>query len=119
MRIDPAQKLFFGFKVDSKLRDALSMASATDKQYFAEGSQYLCVLSNGAEHWIGKMVEAPITPGEVEDIQRNVVSILNRIAAAVRHSVSNMRIFSVGEGESTPLPVRVRQNAEASDDEQA
>jgi hypothetical protein len=106
MRLDPERHLFFGFKVDSKLRDALAQATPGDKQYFADGSPYLCVLSNGTEHWIGKVVDAPIAPSEVEDIQRNVISILNRIAAGVRHSASNMRMFAVGEGESTPLPVR-------------
>ena len=43
-------------------------------------------------------------PSEVEDIQRNVISILNRIAAGARHSPSLMRIFSIDENAPAIQP---------------
>ena len=96
MRLDPTGKLFFGLKIDSKMREALAQATPGDRRYFEDpDSPYLRVLSNGDEQWIGKLVDGGIAPGEVEDIQRNVISILNRIAPAARHSPSNMRIFCV------------------------
>jgi hypothetical protein len=108
MRIDPALQFFFGFKIDSKLRDALGQASPGEKQFFADDSPYLRVLSNGTEHWIGKVIAAPVALGDIEDIQRNVISILNRVASSMRHPASGMRVFAIGEGESTPLVYRVR-----------
>jgi hypothetical protein len=110
MRLDPTRKLFFGFKIDSKLREALAQATPGDRHYFAEDSPYLRVLNNGDEQWIGKIVDAGLAPGEVEDIQRNVISILNRIASGARHSPSLMRIFSIDENAPaiTPTPTPER-----------
>src|SRR5262245_44965258 len=96
MRIDSARKLFFGLKIDSKMREALAQATPGDRRYFDDpNSPYLRVLNHGEEQWIGKLVDGGIAPTEVEDIQRNVLSILNRIAPGARHSASSMRIFSV------------------------
>jgi hypothetical protein len=104
MRLDATRKLFFGFKIDSKMREALAQATPGDRHYFAEDSPYLRVIANGDEQWIGKIVEIPIAPTEVEDIQRNVLSILNRIAPGARHSASAMRIFTIDENAAPPPP---------------
>jgi hypothetical protein len=101
MRLAPSGKLFFGLKIDSKLREALAQATPGDRKYFDDPagvqSQFLRVISNGDEQWIGKLVDGGIAPGEVEDIQRNVISILNRIAPGSRHSAALMRIFCVDD----------------------
>lgn len=104
MRIEPGRKLFFGLKIDSKMREALAQATPGDRHYFDDpNSPYLRVVSHGDEQWIGKLVEGGIAPSETDDIQRNVISILNRIAPGARHSPSLMRIFAV---DDTPLPPR-------------
>jgi hypothetical protein len=108
MRLDSTRKLFFAMKIDSKLREALANATPGDKHYFAEDSPYLRVVSNGDEQWIGKIVDSPIAPTEVEDIQRNVLSILNRIAPGVRHSASALRVFPLDEHTPPPPPSGVR-----------
>ena len=98
MRIDSKRKLFFGMKIDSKMREALAQATPGDRHYFDDpNSQFLRIVAHGDDQWIGKMVEPGIQPTEVEDIQRNVLSILNRIAPGARHSVASMRIYSVDE----------------------
>ncbi len=98
MRLLPSQKLFFGLKIDSKMREGLGSTTPGNRHYFDDpNSPYLRVLPNGDEQWIGKLVEGGLAPGEVEDIQRNVLSILNRIAPAARASAAAMRIFSVDE----------------------
>ncbi len=106
MRIDRKTKLFFGLKIDSKLREALAKATPGDRHYFDDPSnEFLRILANGEEEWIGKIVEPSIAPTQVEDIQRNVISILNRIAPGGRHSAANMRIFCVDEtAEPAPAP---------------
>lgn len=98
MRLDPKAKLFFGMKIDSKLREGLAHATPGDRRYFEDpNSPYLRVLPLGEDQWIGKVVDGGIAPSEVEDIQRNVLSILNRIAPGVRHSAAAMRIFAIDE----------------------
>lgn len=103
MRLDPAGKLFIGMKIDSKLREALAQATPGDRHYFDDAnSQFLRVLSMGEDQWIGKLLDGGVVPSEVEDIQRNVVSILNRIAPGARHSPSSMRIFVVDDSPAVP-----------------
>ncbi len=103
MRIDPVRRLFFALKIDSKMREALAQATPGDRHYFDDpNSPYLRVLSNGEEQWIGKLVDGGIAPSEVDDIQRNVISILNRIAPGARHSPSLMRIFCVDDAPAVP-----------------
>lgn len=108
MRMDPEGKLFFGFKIDSKLREALAQATPGDRRYFEDpNSPYLRIVPNGEDQWIGKIVDGGIAPSEVEDIQRNVVSILNRIAPGTRHSPSAMRIFCLDDSPAvTTAPPR-------------
>jgi hypothetical protein len=101
MRLDPNAKLFIGLKIDSKLREALAQATPGDRRYFDDpNSPYLRVISMSEDQWIGKLFDGGIPPGEIDDIGRNVISILNRIAPGARHSPSLMRIFSVD-----PTPV--------------
>lgn len=100
MRLDPDGKLFFGFKIDSKMREALAQATPGDRRFFDDpSSPYLRIISAlaGDQQWIGKLVDGGLSPTEVEDIQRNVVSILNRIAPGARHSMASMRMFSCRE----------------------
>ncbi len=103
MRLDPDAKLFVGLKIDSKLREALAQATPGDRRYFDDpASPYLRVLSMAEDQWIGKLFEGGIAPNEIEDIGRNVISILNRIAPGARHSPSLMRIFVVDDTPMVP-----------------
>jgi hypothetical protein len=101
MRLDSTAQLFIGLKIDSKLREALAQATPGDRKYFEDAnSQFLRVLSMGDDQWIGKIFDAGTAPQELEDIGRNVISILNRIAPGSRHSPALMRIFAV---DPTPM----------------
>ena len=83
MNLDKSGSLFFGVKIDSKLRDALHNAKPGDRRYFeGESSEFLCICEfDENEKWIGKVLKVGMNANAVEDIQRNVVSILRRIAA--------------------------------------
>jgi len=109
MRLDPNAKLFIGLKIDSKLREALATATPGDRRYFDDpNSPFLRVISMSEDQWIGKLFDGGTPPSEIDDIGRNVISILNRIAPGARHSPSLMRIFSVDPTPvgGTPLPTR-------------
>lgn len=104
MNLDKNSQLFFGCRIDSKLREALAQARPGDRRYFEEGSEFLCICSVGEdERWIGKVIDGGLNVTEVEDIQRNIVSILRRIASDVRISPSAVKIFVV-EREQTESP---------------
>ncbi len=96
MKLQKTEQLFFGCKIDSKLREGLSQAKPGDRRYFEDpNSEFLRVCQLGDERWIGKVVNGGLQVSDVEDIQRNVVSILRRICPNVRTSPSSIKIFSV------------------------
>jgi hypothetical protein len=100
MKLLKAEQLFFGCKIDSKLREALAQAKPGDRRYFEEpSSEFLRVCDVGEERWIGKVMNGGVNVTDVEDIQRNVVSILRRIAPTVRTSPSSIKIFAVSAEE--------------------
>ncbi len=100
------KQFFFGCKIDSKMREALSQARPGDRKYFeGESSEFLCICTAGDERWIGKILKGGMNVGEVEDIQRNIVSILRRISPTIRTSVSSIKMFAAEEGGgSADLP---------------
>src|SRR5215207_5913932 len=94
MKLDKTTSLFFGTKIDSKLREALSQAKPGDKKYFDGSSDdFLRIVELPDEKWIGKVIKPGPVVTEVDDIQRNIVSIMRRVAPTARVSASGIRIF--------------------------
>lgn len=96
-------QLFVGCKIDSKLRDAMSQAKPSERRYFEStgGSEFLTICDFGEdEKWIGKVLDGGINVTEVDDIQRNVVSILRRISAEIRIPASSVKIFAIEQREA-------------------
>ena len=99
MKLNKSEQLFFGCKIDSKLREALAQAKPGERRYFEDpNSEFLRVMTIGEERWIGKVVGGGIGVNDVDDIQRNVISILRRIAPAIRTSPSSIKIFACDGG---------------------
>ncbi len=98
MKIDKTCGLFFGTKIDSKLREGLALSKPGDKKYFDGSSEeFLRVIEIGddkdKERWIGKVIKAGPAVTEVDDIQRNILSILRRVAPNARIPASAVKIF--------------------------
>jgi hypothetical protein len=109
MKLDKSTFLFFATKVDSKLREGLSQSKPGDKKYFDGSSEdFLRVMEIGdekeKERWIGKIIKPGPAVTEVDDIQRNVLSILRRIAPNARVPASAVKIF-VLQGPHAPAAV--------------
>jgi hypothetical protein len=98
MKLDKSCALFFGTKIDSKLREGLALSKPGDKKYFDGSSEeFLRVMEIGddkdKERWIGKVIKPGPAVTEVEDIQRNILSILRRVAPNARVPASAVKIF--------------------------
>lgn len=104
MNLDKTCSLFFGIKIDSKLRDALANAKPGDRRYFEDNNpDFLQICEVGEnEKWIGKIVKGGLNVTAVEDIQRNVLSILRRIALGTRISPSSVKIFAIAKEAPEP-----------------
>ena len=102
MKLDKSTPLFFGTKIDSKLREGLALSKQGDKKYFDGSSdEFLRVLEIAEEKWIGKVIKPGPAVTEIDDIQRNVLSILRRIAPNARVAASAVKIFVVANAGLT------------------
>jgi hypothetical protein len=113
MKLDKACALFFGTKIDSKLREGLALSKPGDKKYFdGTSEEFLRVMEIGEdkdkERWIGKVIKPGPAVTEVDDIQRNILSILRRVAPNARIPASAVKIFVLQGGAA---------NAQVIDDE--
>ena len=104
MRIDSDRKLFVCLRIDNKMRDQLAQAPARDKVYF-DGSdpRYLTTMRSGEDNFIGKIIDAGTSAASMDDLKRNLLSILTRVAPG-RHRDNAVKVFSLDEGEPPPLP---------------
>jgi hypothetical protein len=103
MRIEPERKLFVGIRIDNKMRDQLHNCAPRDKQYI-DGSDpnYLFQVRAVEDSYIGKMVDPGAPAGTMEDLKRNILSILNRVAPG-RHREDSVKIYALDEGEPPPI----------------
>src|SRR5688500_10519427 len=120
MKLDKTTQLFFATKIDSKLREGLALSKPGDKKYFDGSSEdFLRVLEIGdekdRERWIGKVIKPGPAVTEVDDIQRNVISILRRIAPNARIAVSSVKIF-VLQGANVSASQVIDDEADGEDE---
>src|SRR6476659_5458760 len=104
MKLDKSTALFFCTKVDSKLREGLALSKPGDKKYFDGSSEeFLRIVEIGddkdKERWIGKVIKGGPPVTEVDDIQRNILSILRRVAPNARIPASGVKIFVLQGGD--------------------
>jgi hypothetical protein len=110
MKLDKGCALFFGTKIDSKLREGLALSKPGDKKYFDGSSEeFLRVIEIGddkdKERWIGKVIKAGPAVTEVDDIQRNILSILRRVAPNARIPASAVKIFVLQGAGAAPAVI--------------
>jgi hypothetical protein len=84
MKLATGVKLFIGLKVDQKLREQLESANEMDKKYIGDPQYLLYIEAEGGAQYIGRVLDESVSSDEIEDIARNVVSILKRVAPSVR-----------------------------------
>ncbi len=106
MRIEPERKLFVATRVDNKMREQLRQAAQRDQMYF-DGSdeRYLRVLRCEEGSFIGKLIDGGTPAASMDDIKRNLVSILNKVAPG-RYKDDDLKVFALDEGEPPPEPER-------------
>jgi hypothetical protein len=104
MRIEHQRKLFIGIKIDNKMRDQLHNCPQRDKHY-VDGSdpQYLMQVRAVEDTFIGKPVDAGTPAVSMDDLKRNILSILNRVAPG-RHREDAIKVFALDDGDPPPLP---------------
>jgi hypothetical protein len=99
MRIDSDRKLFVCLRIDNKMRDQLAQAPARDKVYFdGTDPRYLTTMRTAEDNYIGKIVDGGTPAASMDDLKRNLLSILTRVAPG-RHREDAVKVFALDEGE--------------------
>ena len=102
------QPIFIGFKADRGLRQHLESLNDSDKNYISgEDSTFLRFCRVGEDIYVGKLIHESLTTDRVDDIRRNVLSILRKLGHAVRLP-SNLRILACSAVEADSLPMAVQ-----------
>ena len=85
MELVPDHPIFIGFKLDSSLRRQLDALSGPDRRYVStEDPTFLMICRRGEDAYVGKLIEDRLTTDRVEDVRRNVLSIMRRLCPEVR-----------------------------------
>lgn len=96
------QPIFIGFKVDSKLREKLASLGESDGKYVSrQSSTFLRICGVGEDLYIGKVIDDRLTTDRVEDIRRNVLSLIRRIGHDARLP-ANLQILACTSDEIRP-----------------
>jgi len=96
--------IFIGFKASRSLRQLLESLGNADKKYVSsEDSGFLRLCSIGEDLYVGKVVHEALATDRVDDIRRNILSILRKLGPAVPLPTT-LRIFACRAVNDTYTP---------------
>lgn len=97
------QPLFIGFKMDGRLRQHVESLGDADRKYVSsDQSTFLRICRVGEDLYVGKLVDERLTTDRVEDIRRNVMSIVRKIGHEVNLPAS-LQILACGPADTNRL----------------
>jgi len=79
------QPVFVGCKMEGPLRRRLESLEGSQRQYVSEeDGAFLRICKLGDDAWVGKVVLDGLSTERVDDVRRNVLSILQRLCPDIR-----------------------------------
>ena len=92
------EPIFIGFKVSRVLRHHLESLSNVEKAYISgNDSSFLRTCEVGEDLYVGKVVHEALSTDRVDDVRRNILSILRKLGPVVPLPTT-LRIFSCRGG---------------------
>lgn len=84
---DTEKRLFVGIKISSKLQNALDSPAPGTECYFKDKNmEYLQIVALGDEKVIGRFIKDGFPAGDIENVSRNIRSIVSLITRG--HSIA-------------------------------
>jgi hypothetical protein len=97
------QPIFIGFKLETGLRRQIEALSGSDRKYVSEeDSTFLRVCRVKDEVYVGKLIEERLTTQRVDDICRNIFSIIKRLFPDERLP-HDLEIFAARDGQTVEI----------------
>jgi hypothetical protein len=92
--------MFVGFKADKNLCLRLESLSDVDRNYVSsDASGFLRICRVGEDTYVGKVVRESLTTNQVDDIRRNILSIIRKLGPLVRLP-GDLKILACTESEA-------------------
>jgi hypothetical protein len=106
VKLSSEQPIFVGFKLDGSLRRQLEGLSGTERRYVSpDDATFLMTGKKDGNAYVGKLIEDGLTTDRIEDVKRNVLSIMRRLCPDVR--LPNVLEILPVEAPSGPQDVSV------------
>ena len=100
------EPIFIGFKAGRALRLLLESLGNADKKYVSsEDSTFLRICHIGEDLYVGKLIHEALATDRVDDIRRNILSILRKLGPAVPLPTT-LRIFACRAVNEAYTPAR-------------
>ena len=93
--IEVNRRLFVGIKVSTKLQNELdSPAPGTERYFKGDDSEHLQIVTLGEEKLIGRYVKDGFPVADIDNVSRNVLSIVKLITRGHRLEEDSVHIYA-------------------------
>jgi len=93
--LEVGHRLFVGIKISTKLQNDLDRPAPGTEHYFnAESADYLHVVTVGEQKLIGRYVKDGFPASDVDNVSRNVCSIVKLITGGHRIEEGSVHIYA-------------------------
>ena len=112
--MDADQFIFVGFELTNETEDQFVGRDSRDRIYL-EDTAYLETLEIDGRSFIGKRTKDAIALDRIEDIARNVVSLLNRVCTSWSKKPDEVLVIAVDDDGSGTIAVTPEQEGDETD----
>ncbi|KPJ59248.1 MAG: hypothetical protein AMJ42_02125 [Deltaproteobacteria bacterium DG_8] len=89
-------KPFLGLKITSKLQEGLDKCNSYNKFYFEKDNpEFLQIITIDSDKYIGRAVEQGIEYKKIEDIGRNIISIIHKLCPDIPISIDSIKLLAL------------------------
>jgi hypothetical protein len=98
MRLSAERKLFVGLRVDAAMKRLIEEGNLKGRPVFKAGDPaHLELLRDGEDLYLGRVVESGFPVSDLQDLERNIRSIVNLTFPEQRRLNAPLKIFVVEE----------------------
>lgn len=89
-------KPFLGIKINAKLQEALDKSSPLNRFYFQDNNpEFLQIANLDSDKYIGKFVDQGMGYRDLDDICRNIISIMHKLCPDIPISIEGIRVLAL------------------------
>jgi len=87
---------FLGFKITARLQEGLDNCNPNNMFYFKDNNpDLLQIVTLDSDKYIGKILVQGIESRKIDDISRNIVSILNKLCPDIPFSTDSIKLVAI------------------------